>query len=332
MGQGTCPFVPRRIWMFNFDEQIKFAEKKNDILTVGELLIDMISGDYDENFESTTYHKFFGGSPSNIAMNVKKLGIESLVASAVGKDGFGTFLLKELQKSNIDTSYVQEVDYSTSMVVVTKSKNSPIPIFYREADYHLTYTERLEEALINSKIVHFSCWPISRIPVRHTIEKLIKKARHEGLFIGFDPNYHSMLWEKGEDGIEFVKSIINKVDMIKPSEDDAERLFGKDSHENQIKKFLKLGAKLVIMTVGKEGAIVSNGQELIRFKSLATDVVDTTGAGDAFWSGFYTSLVKGYTIREALSLGFAVSAYKLKYTGAVVNLPKLEEIKEMYKI
>ena len=64
--------------------------------------------------------------------------------------------------------------------------------------------------------------------------------------------------------------------------------------------------------------------------TLATEVVDTTGAGDAFWSGFYTAIVKGYTIRQALTLGFAVSAYKLKYTGAVVDLPKLEEIEEIY--
>lgn len=316
--------------MLSFDNQIQFQNKRNDILTVGELLIDMISTDYDDDFNCNTYHKFFGGSPSNIAMNVKKLGINSLVASAVGKDGLGKFLINELEKAKIDISYVQKVNYSTSMVLVTKSKNTPVPIFYREADYHLDYTAELEEALMNSKIVHFSCWPISRMPVRDTIEKVIGTARSNNMLICFDPNYHPMIWEKGEEGIEYVKSIINKVDIIKPSEDDAERLFGKDTHENQIEKFLKLGAKLVIMTVGKDGAIVSNGEETIKFHTLATEVVDTTGAGDAFWSGFYTAVVKGYTIREALNLGFAVSAYKLKYTGAVVDLPKLEEIKELY--
>ncbi|WP_238916960.1 PfkB family carbohydrate kinase [Clostridium sp. YIM B02555] len=65
------------------------------------------------------------------------------------------------------------------------------------------------------------------------------------------------------------------------------------------------------MTLGKDGAIASNGLETIRFETLAKEVVDTTGAGDAFWSGFYTSIIKGYSIREALNLGFAVSAYKL---------------------
>ena len=86
------------------------------------------------------------------------------------------------------------------------------------------------------------------------------------------------------------------------------------------------------MTLGKDGAIVSNGSETVYLDSLATKVVDTTGAGDAFWSGFYAALIKGYTVRESLSLGFAVSAYKLKFIGAVVDLPKLEGIKELYEL
>lgn len=318
--------------MYKLNDKIHFTNNSNDILTVGELLIDMISADYDDNFECDTYHKFFGGSPSNIAMNVKKLGISSIVASAVGEDAMGKFLINQLQKAGIDTSYLQRVNDSTSMVLVTKSKNSPIPIFYRGADFQLTYNSMLEEVVKNSKVVHFSCWPLSRKPIRNTLEKIIETAKNYNKLICFDPNYHPMIWEKGEDGIEYVKSILSCVDIIKPSEDDAERLFGKDTNENQIEKFLKLGAKLVILTLGREGAIVSNGHEIMKFDSFASEIVDTTGAGDAFWSGFYAALVKGYTIRESLDFGFAVSAYKLKYTGAVVDLPKLEIIKEMYRI
>ncbi|MED4227994.1 sugar kinase [Neobacillus cucumis] len=318
--------------MLKFDDKLKFQNKSNDILTVGELLIDMISADYDDHFECNTYNRFFGGSPSNIAMNVKKLGIRSMVASAVGKDGLGTFLVNHLHQADIDTSCVQQVDVSTSMVVVTKSQSTPIPIFYRGADYHLAYNAELEEALLNSKIVHFSCWAISMVPVRHTIERVIEEARKNQVLVCFDPNYHPMIWQMGEDGVEYVKSIISKVDIIKPSEDDAERLFGKDTHENQIGKFLKLGAKIVIMTLGKDGAIVSNGVETFKINTLAKEVVDTTGAGDAFWSGFYSAVIQGYTIKQALSLGAAVSAYKLKYAGAVVDLPKLDGIKDMYRL
>lgn len=318
--------------MIKLDEPIPLRAGGNDLLTVGELLVDMISSEYGDAAGSDTFHKYFGGSPSNIAMNVKRLGIRSLVASAVGRDGFGTFLLDRLQAAGIDTCCIQQVEEATSMVVVTKSRGTPLPVFYRKADYRLAYLPELEQALEQSKIVHFSCWPLSRMPARETVERVMDEAKERRLLIGFDPNYHPMIWQKGEDGIGYVKSVIGRADIVKPSEDDAERLFGKDLPHRQLEKFISLGARLVIMTLGKDGAIVSDGECYAELPSLATEVVDTTGAGDAFWSGFYTAVVKGRTVREALGFGSAVSAYKLKQAGAVVELPALEDIGRMYDL
>lgn len=318
--------------MFHFSDTLNFKNKDIDVFTIGELLIDMISTNYGDNFNCNNYTKYFGGSPANISMNIKRLGGNSAIAACVGKDGLGDFLIQHLEDNNIDTSYISRVDSSTSMVLVTKSKTTPIPIFYRGADYNLKYNTSLGSALKNSKIVHFSCWPISQKNSRNTIEKVIEEARKNNVLIGFDPNYHDMIWEREHDGIEYIRNLISKVDVIKPSEVDAERIFGPDRPENQVKKFIDLGAKLIIMTLGKDGAIVTNGIETINFKTLATEIVDTTGAGDAFWSGFYTGIVKGYTLKDALNLGFGVSAFKLKYVGAVVKLPAIEEIKTIYNI
>ncbi|MBB6634598.1 carbohydrate kinase family protein [Cohnella thailandensis] len=316
----------------DFQEALHFEDKPNDLLTVGELLVDMISDEYDDTFMSNGYTKYPGGSPSNIAINAKKLGIRSQIAACVGNDGFGDYLLEWLSRDGLSTHFVQRADESTSMVVVTRSRATPIPIFYRGADYKLSYSPLLEGALLNSKAMHFSCWPLSRVPSRQTIERAIDIAKAHGVKIGFDPNYHRMIWQKGEDGVSYVKSILSKADFVKPSEDDAERLFGQDTPTNQLEKFLELGAKLVILTLGKDGALVSNGKETKEFATMASEVADTTGAGDAFWSGFYAAALKGYPLEEALRLGFAVSAYKLKYAGAVVDLPKLEEIKIQYRL
>lgn len=318
--------------MFSFDNTLKFNNKEIDVFTIGELLVDMISNDYDDSFDCSQYTKCFGGSPANIAMNIKRLGGNSALSSAVGNDGLGDFLINHLKNNNIDTRYISKVDNSTSMVLVSKSKTTPVPIFYRGADYNLQYDDNIEYALKNCKIVHFSCWPISQKNSRQTIEKVIDKAKENNILIGFDPNYHEMIWEKNHNGLEYIKNIISKVDIIKPSEVDAERIFGCDTPENQVKKFIDLGAKLVIMTLGKDGAIVTNGDETLTFKTFATEIVDTTGAGDAFWSGFYTGLTKSYSLKDSLNLGFATSAFKLKHVGAIANLPTIEEIKDIYNI
>ena len=318
--------------MFSFDNTLKFNNKEIDVFTIGELLVDMISNDYDDSFDCSQYTKCFGGSPANIAMNIKRLGGNSALSSAVGNDGLGDFLINHLKNNSIDTRYISKVNNSTSMVLVSKSKTTPVPIFYRGADYNLQYDDNIEYALKNCKIVHFSCWPISQKNSRQTIEKVIDKAKENNILIGFDPNYHEMIWEKNHNGLEYIKNIISKVDIIKPSEVDAERIFGCDTPKKQVKKFIDLGAKLVIMTLGKDGAIVTNGDETLTFKTFATEIVDTTGAGDAFWSGFYTGLTKSYSLKDSLNLGFATSAFKLKHVGAIANLPTIEEIKDIYNI
>ena len=318
--------------MFNFNNVVKFENKRFDVFAIGELLVDMISDDYDADNSCNKYSRYFGGSPANITMNIKRLGGTPIISASVGNDRLGEFLINNLKKNNINTEFINKVNNSTSMVLVTKSKETPLPIFYRSADYNLEYNEDIGSILKNSKIVHFSCWPISQKKSRKVIEKVIEEARKNNVLIGFDPNYHEMIWEEGHDGIEYIKNLIGKLDIIKPSEVDAERIFGPDTPENHVDKFIQCGAKLVIMTLGKDGAIVSNGTDTIKFKTLATEVVDTTGAGDAFWGGFYTALTSNYPLKEALNIGFATSAFKLKNVGAIAELPSIEELKTLYNI
>lgn len=292
-----------------------------DVLTVGEVLIDMI------DLEGS-YHPFFGGSPANIAMNVKALGGRSALVAAVGKDRLGDFLKETIQERGLTDGLIQEKTASTSMVLVNKTTGTPVPIFYRGADYQLDYTDELKDLVSQSKILHFSSWPISQAHSRATIEKMIAQAKEEGILVSFDPNYHPGIWEEGHDGIAYIKNLIKDIDIIKPSEDDAERIFGPDTVDNQIQKFLDLGAKLVVMTLGKDGLIVANKDEKVAKPTVATKVVDATGAGDAFWSGFYTGLTQGKAILDAVDDGSRTSAYKLQFVGAVVDLPKLEALED----
>ncbi len=310
----------------------KTNDKKYDIVTIGEILVDMISTEYTDGFDCDTYKRFFGGSPANIAMNVKKLGLNSTIICSVGRDALGFFLISEMKKQGLDTAYVQIVDAPTSMVLLNKSKSSPMPIFYRGADYKIEFQKSMEELIKETKIVHFSTWSLSKEPSRSTVKKIIKLAKDNGVIIGFDPNYHPALWKDEYEGVSCVKNIIKDVDVIKPSVDDAKRLFGYCTTDEYIKKFIDLGAKLVIMTMGEDGLIASNGEKVFRLDSIADEVVDTTGAGDAFWSGFYAAIIRGYNLEEAIKLGNASSAYKLKYTGAVVDFPSLETLKEIYKL
>jgi fructokinase len=312
--------------MHSFAAPIDIRRRGTDLLCAGELLIDMIATDYGTLADCGTFQRFAGGSPANIAVNARRLGLSAVVAAAVGADELGDFLLDGLAASELDASLVQRTGESTSMVVLTRSRATPTPIFYRGADRGLALTPALEARLRESSILHFSCWPLSVEPARGCVRSMIAAARGQRSLVCFDPNYHPMIWADRREALSVIEAVMPQVDVIKPSEDDANRLFGPDKPDRHLRRFLDLGAGVVVMTLGKDGAAASDGAETRAYASLANEVVDTTGAGDAFWSGLYAGLVGGRSLDQSIRVGMAVSALKLACVGARIPRTSLAQI------
>ncbi len=318
--------------MASFDNPIPFARREIDLLCVGELLVDMIASDYGSFVECGDFRRFAGGSPANIALNAGKLGVSASVAAAVGNDSLGDFLASSLEGAGLDTSLLLRREESTSLVLITRSREAPTPIFYRGADFGLRMSAELEARMRCSSMLHFSSWPLSREPARACVERLIEVARDAGALVCCDPNYHPAIWEDRAEAVAVFERIMPDIDIVKPSEDDADRLFGPDTPERHIRRFLDLGAKLVIMTLGKDGAIASDGKETREYRSLADEVVDTTGAGDAFWAGLYAGIASGRSADRAIRLGMAVSAIKLRVVGPSVPASSLGQIERGFDL
>jgi len=305
------------------DDKIHFDESLYDVVTMGELLIDMISTDYVPTLkEAIHFQKTFGGSPGNIAVNLAKMNYKTALISSIGADDFGRFLMGFLQEQSVDTKGIQISDTNTSVVFVTKSKENPLFLPVRFADLALSLQEEQFFLIDNTKIFHFTAWALSHEPIRKVTMALLEYARSKKKLITFDPNYRNVLWEKGHDGPAFIRSkVLPLVDIIKPSESDAEHLLGKGSLNDYTLKFKDTGNLLVMMTLGAEGLMAMDDEEIFHIPSHAKEVVDTTGAGDAFWSGFMAGILNGKTIREALLQGSYSAAYKLETMGAVCELP-----------
>ncbi|MGM0413998.1 MAG: carbohydrate kinase family protein [Bacillota bacterium] len=319
---------------FKLDKPVNLSDSKVDLLAVGEVLIDLISKEEANSFlEAESFEKYFGGSPANIAMNLARLEKRSALISRVGFDGLGEYLIKRLEKAGVITDAISvDKDNNTTVIMVTRSKKSPKFIAYRGAEKYIDSDEIEDGDISKSKIIHLSTFALSAPESRRAIEKIIKIARDQSKIISLDPNYRPQLWEGTGDGIKYIKNLLPEIDIIKPSLDDAEALFGRGDAESYIKLFHDNGCKLVILTQGADGLIVSTGTEAKHFGSLATEVVDTTGAGDAFWSGFYTGLSSGYSLELAVQLGNAVAAEVIKKVGAIVDLPAEKDLLEKYNI
>lgn len=319
---------------FYLDKSIKLSDSPVDLLAVGEVLIDLISKEEVDSFlEVKSFKRYFGGSPANIAMNLARLGKKAALISRVGFDGLGEYLIKRLEEAGVITDAISvDRDNNTTVIMVTRSKNSPKFIAYRGADKFIDGDKIEDRDISKSKIIHLSTFALSAPESRRAIEKIINIARDQGKIVALDPNYRPQLWEGTGDGIEYIKNLLPEIDIIKPSLDDAEALFGRGDAASYLKSFHASGCKLVILTQGADGLFVSTGDEIKHFESLANEVVDTTGAGDAFWSGFYAGLSSGYKLELAVQLGNAVAAEVIKEVGAIVDLPDEKSLFEIYNL
>ncbi|MFP4287242.1 MAG: carbohydrate kinase family protein [Candidatus Izemoplasmataceae bacterium] len=298
--------------------------KSIDLLLIGEMLVDVFTGNNPIIL--------FGGSPANISMNFKQLGFNPKLCASIGKDDEGRFLISKLNERLLDTSLINQDNLKTTKVKVNQSVDTPIPTFERYSDHLIYYTDLLDSALKDTRILHFSYWPLTKEPSKSTLLKAISVAKEHDTLIAFDPNIHEAIQTNESIAHHELLELIQYVDIIKPSLDDCMRLFNKKLDKDAyMDLFEQLGIGLILMTLGKEGVYVSYNGVRIHYPTYAKEVIDATGAGDAFWSGFYAGLNREHTLANSIAIAQMTSAYALKQVGAITELPPIEVLENNLK-
>lgn len=301
-----------------------------DLFSLGEALIDLISVQEVETIkEASTFKRYKGGQPTNLAANMALFGKRSAVAACIGDDGFGHFLYDQLGACNVATDFIQFTSQaSTSMALITRHAGTADFMISRGADAYLKSTPSIEKSAASSRIVHTSAFGLSRDPARSTILDALKIAHEAGSIVSLDPNYHPKIWPDVQDFLPFLKMAYQYVSITKPSLDDCVRLFGpKQEPVDYARFFLDWGCQTVALTMGERGILLATvSGNLYHIKSDGIPVVDATGAGDAFWAGFLNALLDGISVVEAAKIGQVVAEVKLGKVGPMTKLPNHEEL------
>ncbi|MEN8856454.1 MAG: carbohydrate kinase [Flavobacteriaceae bacterium] len=297
---------------------------KIDILCVGEVLVDFIGHQIGVSINNTPdYHRYLGGSPANVAMNSARLGLNSLMISTVGDDGFGDYIFKRFSEVGVKTENIKKLkNKNTSIIFVSRSESTPDFIPYREADYCINEDQIPTEILSKTNIFHTTCFALSKKPGQSTILKKAEEAFDLGCKLSIDINYSKNLWESREEAFNVIKSYCRFNPLIKISEDDMLRLFEKElPHEQIFDFFHQEGVEIVCLTMGSRGVKLSErGNKIIEFPAIKIEkVIDTTGAGDAFWSGFLFAYIKEKPFQECLKVALQLAALKLQNVGRLPN-------------
>jgi len=295
-----------------------------DIICIGEVLIDFIGHQSGVGINETKdYHRYLGGSPTNVAMNCSRLDLNSKLIACIGDDGFGDYIFKRFDEVGVNYSQIKSLkDYSTSVIFVSRTDGTPDFIPYRSADFQISEDQLSLEDLKRAKIYHTTCFALSKNPARTTILNKAKEAFEAGCKLSIDVNYAYEIWGTREEAFEAIKTYCSYNPLIKVSEDDMRRLFNKKmSHDNIFEFFHSAGADIVCLTLGSKGVKLSQkGEELIKLPAIKLErVVDATGAGDAFWSGFLYAYINEKPIEECLSIALKLAALKLQNIGRLPN-------------
>ncbi len=295
-----------------------------DILCVGEILIDFIGHQSEVGINKTRdYHRFLGGSPTNVAMNSARLGLNSVLVSSVGNDGFGEYIFKKLEEVGVDSSYINTIQKKpTSVIFISRSNGTPDFIPFREADRFITEDQISSKTLKRTKIFHTTCFALSKNPAQSAILKKAEEAFNLGCQLSIDINYSGKLFDNREEALKIIQSYCKFNPLVKISEDDMFRLFDKRLPDKDIFKFFhSKGVDTVCLTLGRKGVKLSQkDKKTIELPAVKIEkVMDATGAGDAFWSGFLFAYIQKKTMKECLEVALKLAALKLQNVGRLPN-------------
>ncbi|MEM5813001.1 MAG: PfkB family carbohydrate kinase, partial [Candidatus Aenigmatarchaeota archaeon] len=184
------------------------------------------------------------------------------------------------------------------------------------------------EDLDNFKYICFGSIPLITKTSRRAVLKAIKIEKKMGAKICFDPNIRLNLWK--EDTLNWVRKILEKVDLLLLTEEEAKIIFEERNLETLIenirKKFELIGIKM-----GARGSMIIQGNKIVKMPAIKVKVIDTTGAGDAWNAGLLFSLINGYDLITSAKIANICGALCVSKKGAITALPKKNEVLRMLK-
>lgn len=320
-------------------------QKSVDLAAIGECLIDFTPAGQNE-LGMQLFSRNPGGAPANVLAMYAKLGGKTAFCGKVGTDAFGDFLLASLQKGGVDTSALmrdENVPTTLAFVQLDETGNRSFT-FYRKpgADIMLRKDEVPARITQSCGVFHFGSVSLTDEPCRTATLCAAADARQAGALVSYDPNYRPFLWPNAEDAKKELWNAASLADIMKVSDEELALLTGTCELEEGGRALMRQGPVAVMVTLGPKGACCVTPAGVVFEPTFDVPVVDTTGAGDAFWGAMLWKLYAEYACcnrQDLLALTpeqwkaavqFANAAGSLTTTkkGAIPAMPAKDAIEQ----
>lgn len=327
-----------------------------DTLHMGRSSIDLYSNDVGAPFvDITSFAAYVGGSPTNISVGARRLGLNTVLLTGLGQDPVGDFILHFLQNEGVETRFSpRKPGHRTSAVVLGIEPPDKFPlVYYRDncADIELTIDDVLAAPVADSHVFQFAGTNLCKEPSRSATMFGAELAKQVGTEVVLDIDFRPDQWHDPRAFGVAVRSALRLVDIVIGTEDEINAAMLTDvgqmslTHsqisdtkvtgdiDSAIKALLSLGPKALLQKRGSEGVRVhlkeaDGSVTQIDAPGYPVEIYNILGAGDAFGAGFLYGYVKGWGWYKSARLGNACGAIVVTKHGCANFMPTLPEVEK----
>ena len=321
-----------------------------DLLTMGRSSIDLYSNEVGATFtEIKNFAAYVGGSPTNIAVGTRRLGVKSALLTAVGEDPVGDFILNFLNNEAVETKFIpRKPSARSSAAVLGIEPPDKFPlVFYRDnaADILLNIEDVLASPISDCRAFEFAGTNMSKESSRSATFFAVEQARENGVTVFMDFDFRPDQWHDPRAFGVNVRAILPLVDVAIGTEEEVLAAMLTDPTQLRITHsqmtapeitgdldaaitgLLARGPKALVVKRGSEGAtIFLQDKKPIDVPGFPVEIYNVVGAGDAFASGLIYGSLKGWDWYKSARIGNACGAIVVTRHGCANSMAYEQEV------
>jgi len=316
----------------------------NDVITFGETMIRLSAPDKKRLEQSESMDVNIGGSESNVAVAISRLGLDTSFVTRLTENPLGRMVENKIREQGVDTTNIiwTEKDRVGKYYLEFGANPRPSSVIYDRADSAISNVRKgtidWESIFEGGRLFHTSgITPALSDSAREVTKESMMAAKDEGLLVSVDLNYRSKLWTQRE-AKECMTELMDYTDILVTTEEDTERVFDitADTYEKVAKKLTdKFDFEVVAITLRDNISMWRNDWTAIAYKdgvvhddmTYELELVDRVGGGDSFTAGFLYGYLTG-DAQKGVEYGNATSAIKQTNPGDI-NWCTHEEVKSL---
>lgn len=299
------------------------------VLTFGETMALMSSEQVGPLAHASSLSLGIGGSESNVAIGLQRLGVQAIWCGRVGADSLGNLVEREIRAEGVDVRIA--VDPSAPTGLMIKERRTPATqrvSYYRagSAGSRITPDDIDEQLISGAGLLHVSgITPALSPQAEATLRYAVDTARAHNVTVSFDLNFRGNLWS-AEGARSVYQDIIPRADIVFAGDDEAAIAVGAGEPEELARRIAALGPSQAVIKLGADGALALINGTLFRQEAVTVDTVDTVGAGDAFVAGYLAEFVTGRGPQDRLKTAAATGAFACLVPGDWEGFPRRHEL------